>query len=167
MRELRQTGWLAYKGRKTAGHFMVFDLGLDWRIGAFHYEEVLLDYDCAMNYGNWVTVAKVDKPRGGGYGVDETHADLCWKLSAEKANDPTGEYIRRWVPELEKVPDKYIHAPWAMSEKDMAESGCKLGQHYPESMVGRLVLSSPSAAPENLEASKERELAKLKGASAK
>ena len=55
-RELRKTGWLAYKGRKTAAHFLVFDLWMDWRIGAFHDEEVLLDYDFAMNYGNWAVV---------------------------------------------------------------------------------------------------------------
>lgn len=46
-RELQKTGWLAYKGRKTSAHFFVFDLWMDWRIGAFHDEETLLDYDFA------------------------------------------------------------------------------------------------------------------------
>ena len=45
-------------GRKTAGFYFVFILGLDWRWGAFHFEDVLLDYDVAMNYGNWVVVAE-------------------------------------------------------------------------------------------------------------
>ena len=52
MRELNQTGWLAYKGRKTVATFLAHDLWIDWRIGGFHFEEVLLDYDVAMNYGN-------------------------------------------------------------------------------------------------------------------
>jgi deoxyribodipyrimidine photo-lyase len=49
------------KGRKTVAHFLVFDMAADWRVGAFYFEEVLLDYDCAMNYGNWVTVARIDR----------------------------------------------------------------------------------------------------------
>ena len=48
--ELAQTGWLAYKGRKTAAHFLTFDLWMDWRIGAFHDQQTLFDYDFAMNY---------------------------------------------------------------------------------------------------------------------
>ena len=46
------------QGRKTSGFYFVFILGLDWRVGAFHFEDVLLDYDVAMNYGNWVVVAE-------------------------------------------------------------------------------------------------------------
>merc|ERR1712178_177279 len=103
----------AYKGRKTSAHFFIFDLWMDWRIGAFHYEEVLLDYDFAMNYGNWIVISKVDKPgRSGQHGLDTEHEDLGFKLGAEKVNDPKGTYIRKWVPELKNVPDKYIHTPW-------------------------------------------------------
>jgi len=141
-RELRQTGWLAYKGRKTAAHFLVHDLGIDWRLGAFHDEEVLLDYDFAMNYGNWAVVAKVGN---GGFSawdgsrdVDEYHTDLCWKLNAEKCNDPSGAYIRRWVPELKNVSDQHIHTPWTMTEAEMETAGCVLGRDYPVSLVGPL-----------------------------
>merc|ERR1712151_557343 len=58
-RDLQKTGWLAYKGRKTSAHFLIFDMWMDWRIGAFHDEECLFDYDFAMNYGNWAVVAKI------------------------------------------------------------------------------------------------------------
>merc|ERR1719321_1982206 len=67
MRELNETGWLAYKGRKTVATFLAIDLWLDWRIGGFHFEEMLLDYDVAMNYGNWAFCARVDKPYGDRY----------------------------------------------------------------------------------------------------
>jgi len=143
MRELRTTGWLAYKGRKTAGHFLVFDLGIDWRIGAFHYEEVLLDYDVAMNYGNWVTVARVDKPRSWGEpeeGNVVDHADIESKLGAEQKNDPTGAYIRRWVPELKDLDDAFIHKPWEMSDEDMQRCKCILGKDYPVALVQGLKL---------------------------
>merc|ERR1740121_789512 len=120
-RELKQTGWLAYKGRKTAAWFLIHDLGMDWRIGAFHDEEVLLDYDFAMNYGNWAVVAGL----GNGQAWDENpefdreHAELKFKLLAEQKNDPSGAYIRRWVPELKNVEDKYIHTPWFMTDQAM------------------------------------------------
>lgn len=141
-RELQQTGWLAYKGRKTAAHFLVHDLGIDWRIGAFHDEEVLLDYDFAMNYGNWAVVAKVGNGGAsawdGSRDVDPEHCDLKQKLRAEKENDSTGAYIRRWVPELKNVSDKFIHTPWLMSEADMEACGCVVGRDYPISLVGSL-----------------------------
>jgi len=149
MRELKQTGWLAYKGRKTAGFFLVFGLGVDWRIGAYHFEEVLLDYDCAMNYGNWVTVAAVEKPRrGNSWDHDATVADLAaayredieLKLSAEMANDPSGEYIRRWVPELRDLDASVVHRPWAMSAEEMEKCGCVIGESYPASLMGPLTL---------------------------
>lgn len=113
MRELKATGWLAYKGRKTAGAFLVHNMGVDWRIGAFWYEETLLDYDVAMNYGNWVTVARVDKDYGGSTFADEGHRELKAKLRAEHANDPDGQYVRKWVPELQDVPQEFLHYPWA------------------------------------------------------
>lgn len=143
MRELKQTGWLAYKGRKTVGFYFVFILGLDWRIGAFHFEDVLLDYDVAMNYGNWVVVSEVDKSSRGAHGF-KTVEDLAawkmeefeWKLSAEKKNDPSGDYLRRWLPELQKLDAKHIHEPWAMSEELMTRCGCVLGRDYPMPLGG-------------------------------
>jgi len=141
-RELNKTGWLAYKGRKTSAHFLIHDLGMDWRIGAFHDEETLLDYDFAMNYGNWAVVAKIGNGGGsawaGSRDVDETHTDLKWKLRAEQENDPTGAYLRRFVPELKNVPDKHIHTPWLMTEAEMEACGCVLGKDYPVSLIGPL-----------------------------
>jgi len=145
-RELKQTGWLAYKGRKTAAHFLVHDLGMDWRIGAFHDEEVLFDYDFAMNYGNWAVVAKIgnggSSAWNGSQDVDPEHLDLKWKLRAEQENDPSGAYIRRWVPELQNVDDEYVHTPWLMSEEEMEACGCIIGRDYPASIVGPLDLPS-------------------------
>lgn len=145
-RELKQTGWLAYKGRKTAAHFFVHDLGMDWRIGAFHDEEVLFDYDFAMNYGNWAVVAKIGNGGAsawaGSHDVDPEHEDLRWKLRAEQENDPSGSYIRRWIPELQNVDDEYVHTPWLMSEEQMEACGCVIGRDYPASIVGPLTLPS-------------------------
>merc|ERR1712228_575803 len=69
---------------------------------------------------------------------DPEHRDLRFKLRAEQENDPSGAYIRRWVPELKNVPDKHIHTPWFMSEEEMRLCGCTLGSDYPVSLVGPL-----------------------------
>jgi deoxyribodipyrimidine photo-lyase len=143
-RELQQTGWLAYKGRKTSAHFLIFDLWMDWRIGAFHDEETLFDYDFAMNYGNWAVVAKIGNGGGGAWSgsveFDPEHTDTRWKLRAEQSNDPAGAYIRKWVPELRDVDDAHVHTPWTMSEAEMKASNCVIGKDYPVSLVGPLEL---------------------------
>jgi deoxyribodipyrimidine photo-lyase len=185
-RELLKTGWLAYKGRKTAAHFLVFDLWMDWRIGAFHDEERLLDYDFAMNYGNWAVVSKIGNGGAsawdGSRDFDPEHWDLRFKLHAEQVNDPSGAYIRQWVPELRGVDDRFIHTPWLMSKEDMRSCGCVVGVDYPASLVGPLDIKCdwgmdehPSQGNENpsyaelkeqLEA-KDRELAALRADAAK
>jgi len=147
MRELKQTGWLAYKGRKTTAFFLVFGLGIDWRLGAFYFEEVLLDYDVAMNYGNWVVVAEVDKHKRGRRSSDRTsldelvkdrREDLEWKLTSERVNDPEGSYLRRWLPELAAVADEHVHTPWKMTQQEMEKCGCLVGADYPAPLLGPL-----------------------------
>lgn len=169
MRELKQTGWLAYKGRKTAAHFLVFGLGVDWRIGAFIFEEFLLDYDCAMNYGNWVTVAEVDKHRRFDLQeastvdalVEMTKENVAWKLAAERANDPSGSYIRKWVPELQGVPDAKVHTPWAMGEEEMAKCGCIVGEDYAASLVGPVELPDEDVADASKQAPRQKGLRRV------
>ena len=117
-------------------------------------KEVLFDYDFAMNYGNWGVVAKIGNGGSsawdGSRGVDEEHWDLRFKLRAEQENDPSGAYIRRWVPELQNVDTKHIHTPWAMNVAEMQECGCVIGKDYPASVVGALEIADcvPDSAKE-------------------
>lgn len=154
MRELNETGWLAYKGRKTVAAFLSIDLWLDWRIGAFHFEEVLLDYDVAMNYGNWVTCVRVDKDYWGQSFRNATYDDLKLKLAAEATNDPDGSYIRRWVPELDRLPSKYLHVPWMLPSNDAAELFFELGRDYPRPLLAEAKLQF---IPSELAASTQEE----------
>eukprot|EP00933_Yihiella_yeosuensis_P018098 TRINITY_DN14994_c1_g1_i2.p1 TRINITY_DN14994_c1_g1~~TRINITY_DN14994_c1_g1_i2.p1 ORF type:complete len:614 (+),score=134.28 TRINITY_DN14994_c1_g1_i2:147-1988(+) len=135
IRELNQTGWLAYKGRKTVAAFLSIDCWLDWRIGAFHFEEMLLDYDVAMNYGNWVTCVRVDKDYWGQSFRSPTHEDLKLKIAAEATNDPDGSYIKQWVPELRAIPTRYIQTPWMMSDEERSAANFVLGKDYPAPML--------------------------------
>eukprot|EP00747_Dinoflagellata_sp_TGD_P209340 gnl/TRDRNA2_/TRDRNA2_82738_c1_seq2.p1 gnl/TRDRNA2_/TRDRNA2_82738_c1~~gnl/TRDRNA2_/TRDRNA2_82738_c1_seq2.p1 ORF type:complete len:239 (+),score=31.87 gnl/TRDRNA2_/TRDRNA2_82738_c1_seq2:138-854(+) len=143
MRELNETGWLAYKGRKTVACFLVEDLWIDWRVGAFHFEEVLLDYDVAMNYGNWVFCARVDKNYQNLW-QSHSHDSLRENLLTEAMNDPEAEYIQRWVPELRQIPTSKAHAPWTMTRSEMEQAGCIVGKDYPEPMVRAEKLGSLS-----------------------
>merc|ERR1740138_128101 len=115
MRELNTTGWISYAARKTVACFLVHDLWIDWRLGGFHFEEMLLDYDVAMNYGNWIFCARVDKDYDGTNWRSPGHEDAVENIQSMASNDPEGTYVRQWVPELRAVPKEYLHSPWEMS----------------------------------------------------
>ncbi|MCY7304181.1 MAG: DNA photolyase family protein [Thermoleophilia bacterium] len=103
MRQLRAEGWMHNRARMVAASFLVKDLGIDWREGARHFFDLLLDGDVAQNIGNWQWVA--------GTGVD-TRPNRIYNPTAQlKKLDPDGEYIRRYVPELADVPSRAIAEP--------------------------------------------------------
>ena len=88
MRELAATGWMSNRGRQNAASYLVHDLGLDWRMGAWWFERMLIDHDPCSNWGNWQYVAGVgNDPREGRRFDPERQAGLY---------DPDGAYVRRW-----------------------------------------------------------------------
>ena len=101
MRQLQVEGWMHNRARLVTASFLVKDLGIDWREGARHYFDLLLDGDVAQNVGNWQWVA--------GTGVDTRPNRVFNPTAQSKRLDPDGEYVRRWVPELADVPD--VHSP--------------------------------------------------------
>jgi deoxyribodipyrimidine photo-lyase len=105
MRQLVTTGWMPNRVRMIVGSFLVKDLLVDWRIGERWFRTRLVDGDVAQNVGNWQWVA--------GTGPDAAPFFRIFNpvLQSEKF-DPEGSYIRRHVPELARVPTKWIHAPW-------------------------------------------------------
>ena len=115
MRQLREEGWMHNRARMVAASFLVKDLGIDWREGARHFFDLLLDGDVAQNVGNWQWVA--------GTGVD-TRPNRIYNPTAQlKKLDPDGDYVRRYVPELADVP-----------ARDIAEPGL-LAPSYPRPIV--------------------------------
>ena len=97
MRQLRAEGWMHNRARLVTASFLVKDLGIDWRAGARHYFDLLLDGDVAQNVGNWQWVA--------GTGVDTRPSRVFNPTAQAKRLDPNGDYVRRWVPELDGVRD--------------------------------------------------------------
>lgn len=115
MRQLREEGWMHNRARMVVASFLVKDLGIDWREGARHFFDHLVDGDVAQNVGNWQWVA--------GTGVD-TRPNRVYNPAAQlKKLDPEGAYVRRYVPELADVP-----------AHDLAEPGL-LAPAYPTPIV--------------------------------
>ncbi|MHB1469368.1 MAG: cryptochrome/photolyase family protein [Solirubrobacteraceae bacterium] len=129
MRELAATGWMHNRARLIVGSFLTKDLQLDWRSGERWFAEQLLDGEPAQNNGNWQWIASV--------GVDPapTARRLYNPTTQGRRFDPNGDYIRRWVPELEDVPDELIHEPSQMDESAQKQSRCRLDRDYPSPIV--------------------------------
>lgn len=103
MRQLLAEGWMHNRARMIVASFLTKDLLVDWRLGAAHFMEYLVDGDVASNAGNWQWVA--------GTGTDSRPGRFFNPTIQGRRFDPSGDYVRRWVPELSSVPDMLIHEP--------------------------------------------------------
>jgi deoxyribodipyrimidine photo-lyase len=106
MRQLLAEGWMHNRARLIVGSFLTKTLYLDWRAGAAHFFEHLLDGDIANNCLNWQWVA--------GTGTDTRPNRVLNPLRQAERFDATGDYVRHYVPELSKITTKDIHTPWKL-----------------------------------------------------
>lgn len=124
MRQLAALNWMHNRGRMIVASFLSKDLLIDWRAGERWFMQHLLDGDPASNNGGWQWSA--------GVGTDAApYFRIFNPVLQAKKFDPKGDFVRRWVPELENVPDQYIHTPWLMPESAQRASGCRLNRDYP------------------------------------
>jgi deoxyribodipyrimidine photo-lyase len=128
MRQLLASGWMHNRARMIVASFLVKDLLIDWRWGERYFMQHLVDGDPAANNGGWQWTA--------GTGTDAAPYFRVFNpvLQAQKY-DPERRYVRRWVPELGRVPDRFIHTPWRMGADLQQKSGCVIGQDYPAPIV--------------------------------
>ncbi|XP_021743539.1 cryptochrome-1-like isoform X2 [Chenopodium quinoa] len=129
MRELWATGWLHDRIRVVVSSFFVKVLQLPWRWGMKYFWDTLLDADLESDALGWQYITgtlpdgrevdRIDNPQFEGYKFD-----------------PNGEYVRRWLPELARLPTEWIHHPWNAPESVLQAAGVELGSNYPLPIVG-------------------------------
>ena len=128
MRQLWATGWMHNRVRMVAASFLVKDLMIDWRRGEAWFWNTLVDADPASNIQNWQWVA--------GSGADAAPYFRIFNPVAQgRKFDPEGRYVRRWVPELARLDDRWIHAPWTAPDAVLRGAGVRLGHGYPRPIV--------------------------------
>lgn len=128
MRQLAETGWMHNRSRMLVASFLVKDLLIDWRWGERWFMQHLLDGDPASNNGGWQWTA--------GTGTDAApYFRIFNPILQGKKSDPDGAYVRKWLPKLREVPNRFVHEPWSMPEDVQVEVGCTIGQDYPAPIV--------------------------------
>jgi deoxyribodipyrimidine photo-lyase len=128
MRELWQTGFMHNRVRMIAASFLIKHLRIDWRRGEAWFWDTLVDADLANNAAGWQWVA--------GSGADASpYFRIFNPVTQGRKFDPDGHYVRRFCPELARLPNAFIHAPFEAPPDVLAAAGIKLGETYPLPIV--------------------------------
>ena len=132
MRELWTTGWMHNRVRMIVASFLVKDLLLSWTEGARWFWDTLVDADLAQNTSGWQWTA--------GCGADSApYFRVFNPISQGEKFDPQGDYVRKWCPELGKLPNNWLHQPWQAPPDILARAGVVLGRDYPEPIVSHAI----------------------------
>lgn len=132
MRELWATGWMHNRVRMIVASFLVKDLLVDWRAGARWFWDTLVDADLASNTLGWQWAA--------GCGADAAPYFRVFNPTSQAEKfDPQRQYIRRWVPELARLPDDWIHRPGDAPAQVLAQAGVRLDKDYPAPIVSHRI----------------------------
>jgi deoxyribodipyrimidine photo-lyase len=128
MRELWATGWMHNRVRMIVGSFLVKDLLISWTAGEAWFWDCLVDADLASNAASWQWIA--------GSGADASPYFRIFNPQKQgETFDPDGAYVRKWIPEIKRLPTKLIHAPQSAPPEILRACGITLGQTYPRPIV--------------------------------
>jgi deoxyribodipyrimidine photo-lyase len=128
MRELWQTGYMHNRIRMVAGSFLVKNLLLHWHDGEAWFWDTLADADLAINSASWQWIA--------GCGADAApYFRIFNPVMQGRKFDPQGIYTRRFVPELSRLPDRYLFSPWEAPADVLRNAGIRPGETYPEPLA--------------------------------
>ncbi len=132
MRQINRTGYMHNRLRMVTASFLVKDLGVDWRWGEKYFADNLNDYDLAANNGGWQWAAST--------GCDaQPYFRIFNPVTQSERFDAQGTFIRSHLPQLARVPDCYIHAPWKMGPGAQEAAHCVIGRDYPAPIVDHAV----------------------------
>nr|AWY11208.1 photoreceptive cryptochrome [Tritonia tetraquetra] len=130
MRQLIQEGWIHQVCRHAVSCFLTRgDLWIDWQKGLEVFDRHLLDADWSVCAGNWMWVSSSAFEK-----VLQCPRCIC-PVRYGRRIDPTGDYIRRYVPELKNMPLDYLFEPWKAPKDVQEKAGCVIGTNYPPPMV--------------------------------
>tara|TARA_R110002020_G_scaffold36530_1_gene109897 strand:+ start:1058 stop:2464 length:1407 start_codon:yes stop_codon:yes gene_type:complete len=128
MRELWETGFMHNRVRMLVASLLTKNLLIDWRHGEKWFWDCLVDGDVASNPASWQWVA--------GCGLDAAPYFRIFNPVTQGGRfDAQGDYVRRWVPELASLPDKWLHNPWEAPAEVLAAAGVQIGADYPAPIV--------------------------------
>jgi len=128
MAQINQSGWMHNRLRMVAASFLVKDLGLDWRRGEAYFAEHLIDFELASNNGGWQWAASTSCDTQPWFRIFNP-------LTQSRRFDPEGRFIRRYLPQLARLDDTQIHAPWEVGPIELEAAGVSLGRNYPRPVV--------------------------------
>ncbi len=132
MRQLNETGYMHNRLRMIVASFLTKDLLIDWRQGEKYFADHLIDFDLAANNGGWQWAAST--------GCDaQPYFRIFNPVTQSERFDSKGRFIRRYLPELASVPDKFIHAPWTMPALEQQRCEVVVGRDYPAPAVEHAV----------------------------
>jgi deoxyribodipyrimidine photo-lyase len=128
MRQINQTGYMHNRLRMIVASFLTKDLHVHWSKGERYFADQLIDYDLSANNGGWQWASSS--------GCDaQPYFRIFNPVSQAERFDPDGKFIRRYCPELARVPVKFVHAPWTMPPLEQEAAGCVIGRDYPAPIV--------------------------------
>ncbi|MEB0013405.1 deoxyribodipyrimidine photo-lyase [Glaciimonas sp. Gout2] len=128
MLQINQTGYMHNRLRMVVASFLIKDLGIDWRWGEAYFAAQLNDFDLSANNGGWQWAASS--------GCDaQPYFRIFNPITQSEKFDSEGKFIRRYLPQLAKLSNKAIHAPWLADADTLADAGIKLGVDYPRPLI--------------------------------
>jgi len=128
MAQINQTGYMHNRLRMVVASFLTKDLGIDWRWGEKYFAIHLNDFDLSANNGGWQWASSS--------GCDaQPYFRIFNPVTQSEKFDPDGKFIRRYLPQLAKLSDKRIHAPWTATPDERMSAGVTLGTNYPRPIV--------------------------------
>ncbi len=137
MRSLNMTGWLPFRMRALVVSFASYSLWLHWRPTGLHLATSFLDFEPGIHWSQM-------QMQSGTTGINTLRIYNPTKQAREQ--DPQGQFIRRWLPELVSVPDVFIQTPWMMPAHIQKSSGCEIGSVYPKPIVDHALASKQAKA---------------------
>ena len=140
MIQLREEGWVHHLARHAVACFLTRgDLWIHWERGMEVFEKYLIDYDWSINSCNWMWLSS-----------SSFFLPIYSPVAFGKKTDPSGAYIRKYLPRLARYPDKYVYEPWTAPLEVQEEAGCIIGEDYPRPIVDHEKASKENIARMNI-----------------